>query len=182
MASKLSWSAARSSWGELSAVDLTYDIVIIGGSCGGCAAALAASAGGSSVCLVEASRWVGGQYSAQGVTKPDETQYTPTVGSTATYRAFQHAVRAFYRNNHVLSASGAAQPTFDPGGDYPGFSAEPLVVHQVLLQQLQALPSVHVRLNLRVTAANSAGDALQSITAVDPNGVSTAFTAKYFLD
>jgi hypothetical protein len=161
---------------------LDYDVLVAGGSLGGCAAALAAATAGHSVCLIESSAWLGGQYSAQGVTKPDETTYTPTVGSTSTYRAFQHAVRAFYRNNYRLSSSGAAQPTFDPGGNYPGFSAEPLVVHQVLLQQLQALPAVHVRLNLRVTAATMAGDALQSITAVDPNGVSTAFTARYFLD
>jgi hypothetical protein len=161
---------------------LDYDVLIAGGSFGGCAAALAAASAGHSVCLIESSAWLGGQYSAQGVTKPDETTYTPTVGSTATYRAFQHAVRAFYRNNYRLSSSGAAQPTFDPGGAYPGFSAEPLVVHQALLQQLQALPAVHVRLNLRVTAATMAGDTLQSVTVVDPSGVSTTFTARYFLD
>ena len=161
---------------------MDYDVLIAGGSFGGCAAALAAASAGHSVCLIESSAWLGGQYSAQGVTKPDETTYTPTVGSTATYRAFQHAVRAFYRNNYRLSSSGAAQPTFDPGGAYPGFSAEPLVVHQALLQQLQALPAVHVRLNLRVTAATMAGDTLQSVTAVDPSGVSTTFTARYFLD
>ena len=163
-------------------MDLTYDIVIVGGSCGGCAAALAASAGGAPVCLIEAGDWLGGQYSAQGVTKPDETQYTATVGSTAAYRAFQHAVRAFYRNNHVLSASGASQPTFDPGGDYPGFSGEPLVIHQILLQQLQALPNVHVRLGLRVTAAAVAGDTIQSVTAIDRNGASLTIGAKMFLD
>jgi FAD dependent oxidoreductase len=163
-------------------VQLDYDILVVGGSFGGCAAALAAATDGHSVCLIESSGWLGGQYSAQGVTKPDETVYTPTVGSTATYRAFQHAVRVFYRNNYKLSSAGAAQPTFDPGGDYPGFSAEPLVAHQVLQQQLQASPLIHVRLNLHVTAATTAGDALQSVTAIDANGVATRFTAKYFLD
>jgi hypothetical protein len=163
-------------------VDLTYDIAVVGGSCGGCAAALAASAGGRSVCLIEASNWLGGQYSAQGVTKPDETQYTQTIGSTATYRAFQHAVRAFYRNNHALSAAGASQPTFDPGGDYPGFSGEPLVIHQILLQQLQALPNVHVRLGLAATAADVVGDTVQSLTAVDGNGANITISAKLFLD
>jgi hypothetical protein len=163
-------------------MQLDYDILIVGGSFGGCAAALAAATGGHSVCLIESSAWLGGQYSAQGVTKPDETTYTPTVGSTAQYQAFQHAVRSFYRDNYRLSSAGAAQPTFDPGGDYPGFSTEPLVAHQVLLHQLQALPSVHVRLNLRVTSAATAGDTVQSVTAVDVNGVATTFTAKYFLD
>ncbi|MBV8067021.1 MAG: FAD-dependent oxidoreductase [Candidatus Eremiobacteraeota bacterium] len=161
---------------------MDYDVVIVGGSFGGCAAALAAAAGGHSTCLIESSGWLGGQYSAQGVTKPDETSYTPTVGSTATYRNFQHAVRAFYRNNYTLSSSGAAQPVLDPGGDYPGFSTEPLVAHNMLLQQLQAAPLLHVRLNLRVTAASVSGDTVQSVTAVDANGVATTFTARYFLD
>jgi hypothetical protein len=159
-----------------------YDIVVVGGSFGGCAAALAAASSGRSICLLEASDWLGGQYSAQGVTRPDETTYTPTVGSTATYRAFQHNVRAFYRNNYRLSAAGAAQPSFDPGGDYPGFSAEPLVAHQILLQQLQALPNVHVRFGYRVTSAAAAGDTIQSVTATDGQGTQTTFSATCFLD
>lgn len=163
-------------------MQMDYDVVVVGGSFGGCAAALAAASGGYSVCLIESSGWLGGQYSAQGVTKPDETMYTPTVGSTATYKAFQHAVRLFYRNNYKLSASGASQPTFDPGGDYPGFSTEPSAAHQTLLQQLQAVPSLHVRLNLRVTSVAMAGDTVQSVTATDASGASTIFSAKQFLD
>ncbi|MGB6984894.1 MAG: FAD-dependent oxidoreductase [Candidatus Aquilonibacter sp.] len=157
-------------------------MIVVGGSFGGCAAALAAANGGASLCLVESSTWLGGQYSSQGVTKPDETQYTPTVGSTAAYRNFQHSVRAFYRNNYRLSPTGAAQPTFNPGGDYPGFSTEPRVAHQVLLEQLQALPDVHVRLGTRVTNATLDGDSIQSIETVDTNGNATTFVGKYFLD
>jgi len=163
-------------------VAVTYDIVVVGGSVGGCAAALAASSGGASVCLLEASSWLGGQYSAQGVTKPDETQYTPTVGSTATYRAFQHAVRAFYRSNYLLSASGANQPSFDPGGDYPGFSTEPKVAHQILLQELQARPNCHVRLNFRVAEANVTGDTIQNVVAFDQYNNQATFYATYFID
>jgi hypothetical protein len=162
--------------------DLTYDIVIVGGSLGGCAAALGAAAGSASVCLLEASDWLGGQYSAQGVTKPDESLYTPTVGSTVAYRAFQHAVRGFYRNNYRLSSSGENQPSFNPGGAYPGFSTNARVAHQVLLQELQALPNVHVRLNMTLTGAAEQGDLVQSVTAVDGAGTHTVFHAKYFLD
>ena len=161
---------------------VTYDIIIVGGSLGGCAAALAAGAGGSSVCLLEASGWLGGQYSAQGVTKPDESRYTPTVGSTAAYRAFQHNVRAFYRGNHKLSAGGQNQPSFNPGGAYPGFSTQPRVAHQILLQELQAMPNVHVRLNTRVTGAAVHGDAVQSLSTVDSNGWPATYNAQYFLD
>ncbi|MGZ3499590.1 MAG: FAD-dependent oxidoreductase [Vulcanimicrobiaceae bacterium] len=161
---------------------ITYDIVIVGGSLGGCAAALAAGAGNSSVCLLEASDWLGGQFSAQGVTKPDESRYTATVGSTAAYRNFQHNVRAFYRGNYNLSARGQNQPTLNPGGAYPGFSTQPRVAHQILLQELQAMPNVHVRLKTRVTGANVHGDIVQSVTTVDANGWPAMYVAQYFLD
>jgi hypothetical protein len=163
-------------------VQIDYNVVVVGGSFGGCAAALAAGSRGHSVCLIEPSNWLGGQYSAQGVTKPDETTYTPTVGSTAAYRAFQHDVRSFYRNNYKLSASAEAQPTLNPGGNYPGFSTEPRVAHNILLAQLQNLSSVHVRLSLKVTAVATSGDVVQSVTAEDAAGNATTFTAKYFLD
>jgi hypothetical protein len=162
--------------------DQTYDIVIVGGSLGGCAAALSAASSKYTVCLLEASGWLGGQYSAQGVTKPDESSYTPTVGSTASYRGFQHNVRAFYRNNYRLSASGQGQPTFNAGGPYPGFATEPKAAHQALLQELQALANVHVRLNTSVTSAQTDGDVVQSVTAVGSDGVETTYVAQYFLD
>ncbi len=160
---------------------MTYDIVVVGGSLGGCAAAMAASGGGFSVCLLEASAWLGGQYSAQGVTRPDDSQYTPSVGSTAGYRAFQQAVRTHYRSSFTLSPAGTAQKAFNPGGVDGGFATGPAVAHDVLLQQLQ-LPNVHVRLNARVTAAAVQGTSIASVTAVDGNGVQTVFEAKYFLD
>ncbi|MBV8727542.1 MAG: FAD-dependent oxidoreductase, partial [Candidatus Eremiobacteraeota bacterium] len=159
-----------------------YDVIIVGGSLGGAAAALSASSGSNSVCLFEASGWIGGQYSAQGVTKPDENHYIETVGSTASYRNFRHAVRAFYRNNYRLSAQGAKQPTLNPGGPYPGFSTEPHAASNALKIRLQARPNVHVRLDTQVTAVDVQGDVVQSITAVGPDGTPTVYTAKYFLD
>ena len=162
--------------------DQRYDVVVVGGSLGGVAAALRAGSSGLSVCLLEGSDWLGGQYSAQGVTRPDENRYIETVGSTASYRAFRHNVRVYYRNSYRLSAVGEAQPTFDPGGAYPGFSTEPRVAHNVLLQQLQAMPSVHVRFRNTVTAAQVQGSIVQSVTATDQSGAQTMYIAKYFLD
>ena len=86
--------------------EVNYDVVVVGASLGGTAAALRAAAMGASVCLLEASDWVGGQFTAQGVTKPDENQYVETVGSTAAYREFRHLVRVHYRSNFRLSAAG----------------------------------------------------------------------------
>lgn len=162
--------------------DQTYDIVIVGGSLGGASAALRAGASGLSVCLLESSNWAGGQFSAQGVTRPDENRFIETVGSTASYRAFRHNVRVFYRHNYRLSNAGNVQPLLDPGGGYPGFSTEPRVAHNVLMQMLQAMPSVHVRLHTTVTAVDVAGDVVQGLTATNPDGSSTTYAAKYFLD
>jgi hypothetical protein len=162
--------------------DMTYDIVIVGGSLGGTSAALSAAQQGANVCLIEASSWLGGQFTAQGVTRPDENQYIETVGSTQSYRAFRHAVRAYYRNNYRLSPRGASQPLFDPGGNYPGFSMEPLVGHQILSQTLAALSNVHVRFNTQVTQVEMNGNTVVSVTAVDSTDASTRYLASYFLD
>jgi hypothetical protein len=162
--------------------DMTYDVLIVGGSLGGVSAALSAASQGADVCLLEASGWLGGQFTAQGVTKPDENEYIETVGSTQSYQAFRHAVRAFYRSNYRLSSRGAAQPQFNPGGDYPGFTMEPLVGHNVLSQTLSVLPNVHVRLSTHVTQVEMNGDAVAAVTAVDSDGAATRYLAAYFLD
>ncbi|BDI33488.1 FAD-dependent oxidoreductase [Capsulimonas corticalis] len=162
--------------------DITYDILIVGGSLGGVAAALSAASRGLGVCLLEATSWLGGQYTAQGVTKPDENEFIETVGSTPSYRAFRHAVRAYYRGNARLSARGAAQPEFNPGGAYPGFTMEPLVGNFVLGQLLSNNPNIHVRLNTTITALEMDGDAVASVTAKDPSGVETRYLAGFYLD
>ena len=100
--------------------DAAYDVIVVGGSLGGVAAALRAGAMGVSVCLLEATNWVGGQFTAQGVTKPDENQYVDTVGSTASYREFRHLVREYYRGNYRLSAAAQQQPLLNPRRRLPG--------------------------------------------------------------
>lgn len=162
--------------------DLQYDIVIVGGSLGGVSAASAAAQAGAQVCLLEATGWLGGQYTAQGVSKPDENRFIETVGSTLSYRMFRHLVRAYYRSNFRLSTRGQQQPTLNPGGAFPGFALEPKVGHTVIAQQLATLPNVHVRLNNPVTAVEVQGDTLVSVTTVDLAGVETRFTATLFLD
>lgn len=162
--------------------EVDYDIVIAGASLGGVAAALRAAKMGASVCLLEETDWVGGQFTTQGVTKPDENRYVETVGSTASYREFRHLVRLFYRNNFRLSETGQNQPTLNPGGGYPGFSMHPRVGHDVLLRQLAAAPNIHFRPHMRVIGADVQGDTVQSLSAEDSNGVSTRYLAKFFLD
>ena len=162
--------------------DMSYDVVIVGGSLGGAAAALGAARYGVQVCLLENTAWLGGQYTAQGVTRPDVNRFTETVGSTRAYRDFCHNVRAFYRNNYRLSQQGARQPSFNPSGPYPGFALEPRVGSAILGQMLADLPNVHVRLNTQVTGVEVAGDSIASVTAVDAAGIPTRYLAAIFLD
>jgi hypothetical protein len=50
------------------------DVVVIGGSLGGVAAASHAMQSGATTCLIEATPWLGGQISSQGVSALDESQ------------------------------------------------------------------------------------------------------------
>jgi len=165
---------------------LLYDVVIVGASLGGVSAALRAQMLGAQVCLLESSSWVGGQYTNQGVCKPDENKYIETVGSTASYRDFRHRCRAYYRNNFVLADAGASMPLFNAGGSWdanqPQFAFEPKVADTVLKRMLSDLPNVHVRLGMKVVDAKVEGNRILSITAVDAHGVETTFRASHFLD
>jgi hypothetical protein len=164
----------------------TYDVIVAGASLGGVAAAIRAAALGANVGVLESGTWTGGQFTSQGVCKPDENRYVDTVGSTASYRDFRHRCRAYYRNTYTLSASGAAMPLFNPGGPWnanqPQFSVEPKRADAVLKAMLAESPRITVHYSTRVTGAAMNGDAIQSLTAVDAHGVSTTFEAAFFLD
>ncbi|GAB4517303.1 MAG: FAD-dependent oxidoreductase [Anaerolineae bacterium] len=77
------------------------DIAIIGASTGGCAAAL--SAEGQTV-LTEETDWIGGQFTAQGVSAPDEHAYIETFGSTRTYADLRAAIRQLYQTRYNAPA------------------------------------------------------------------------------
>jgi choline dehydrogenase-like flavoprotein len=91
-----------------------YDIVIVGASFGGVAAALAAASDPKvRVVLLEAGTWVGGQATSQGVTRWDEAaaDLTETTGSPKSYRDLRNAIRAWYRAHATLRAAARAPST-----------------------------------------------------------------------
>lgn len=166
--------------------DVVYDIIVVGASLGGVAAALRAGAFGASVCLLEPTNWVGGQFTSQGVCRPDEHRWIDNVGSTVSYRKFRHRCRAYYHNNYRLSPIGASQPLLDPGGPYnanqPQFAVEPRLADSILKQMLSEAPSVHVRLQTIVRRAEVTNDSIISLVAVGPDQVETRYLAAFFLD
>jgi heterodisulfide reductase subunit A-like polyferredoxin len=63
-------------------MELSCDVLVVGGGCGGVAAALAVSDLGREVVLTEAGSRVGGQLTSQAV-PPDEHPWVETLGITA---------------------------------------------------------------------------------------------------
>jgi glycine/D-amino acid oxidase-like deaminating enzyme len=70
------------------------DVLVVGGSFGGCAAALSAARAGADVWLVEECEWIGGQVTSQGVSALDEHRHIEKFGGTRLYTEFRNRVRA----------------------------------------------------------------------------------------
>ena len=92
------------------------DVVIIGGGLGGCAAAIAALRNGLKVVMTEASDWIGGQLTSQGV-PPDEHRWIETVGANRSYRELRSRIRQHYRRHYPLTEAARKNPRLnDPHG------------------------------------------------------------------
>jgi FAD-dependent oxidoreductase family protein len=166
--------------------DVDYDVIIVGASLGGVAAALSAGAAGVSVCLIDPTTWVGGQLTAQGVCRPDDTAAVNVVSGTRRYRDFRNRCREHYQNNYKLSSTGKSQPVFNAGAPYEpnqmNFAVEPKAADAILKDLLSKAPTVHPRPRTMVTDVEVNGDSIVSLTAKGPDDEGTRFTAKYFLD
>ena len=164
--------------------DVLCEVLIVGASLGGVAAALRAGAFGANVCLVESSGWIGGQMTGQGVCTPDENQYVETVGSTAAYRDFRQRVREYYRTTYPLSAEGAGMPRFNAGRCWvnEGFSVEPLVGRTILGQMLAEFANITLLLNTSVTTVEMNGDTIDAVNTLGTDGTVTRFVAPFVLD
>lgn len=165
-----------------------FDIVVVGASLGGVAAALRASAMGASVCLLEASSWLGGQYSAQGLTRGDETEYIDRgIGCTALYQAFRKRAQAYYTANFALSETGKALHLFEPGAvdalHGTNLRVAPRVAHEVLAGMLaEAQPPIAVLTGMPVRSLEMTGSRVRAVVARPFYGVERRFAATYVLD
>ncbi|GGG17264.1 FAD-dependent oxidoreductase [Paenibacillus abyssi] len=162
------------------------DIVIIGGSTGGCAAALAASKAGKTVIMTEESDWIGGQLTSQAV-PPDEHPWIEQFGCTASYREFRTRVRDYYRRNFRLQPAAQAANPFNPGNAIVSQIAhEPRVALAVLRDMLA--PYVHrgtltIIENYKAVRVETEGDIIHAVHVQSRlTGDIAVLTAPYFLD
>ncbi|HEY3332393.1 MAG TPA: FAD-dependent oxidoreductase [Capsulimonadaceae bacterium] len=164
----------------------TYDIAIIGGGVGGCAAAIAASSLGLRVLLTEETPWLGGQLTSQAV-PPDEHRWVEAYGRTRRYRAFRDRVRDYYRRNFPLTQEARDNPTLNPGGGIVSrLCHEPRVALAVIDEMTMAARSsgnLTVRLRCKPVAADVAGDRVTAVHLRNlESGEIESVTAPYILD
>ena len=95
--------------------ELSADVVIAGGGIGGFAAAMAALRNGQSVIVTEETEWIGGQFTQQGLSCPDEHPWIEHYGSTKLYRDFRSAIREYYKQNYPLTKEAAQRGNLNPG-------------------------------------------------------------------
>jgi hypothetical protein len=162
------------------------DLVIVGGSVGGCAAALAACRAGLRVILTEETDWIGGQLTAQAV-PPDEHPWIESFGCTRSYRQFRNGVRDYYRDHYPLTPSARANVLLNPGnGGVSRLCHEPRVALAVLEQMLAPHVSagrLQVLLDHDPIAADVAGDRVRAVTMRDRRrGTDTVLAAPYVID
>jgi hypothetical protein len=163
------------------AIDVSCDVLIVGGGTGGVAAALAAARGGCSVCLVEETDWLGGQLASQGVAALDEHPYIETFGGTASYYRLRAALR-----DHYLTASNAvaAHSYFNPGDCWvTKLAFEPVVAANYLKGLMEQASRVTTYLRAKTAAVSVENDSIKSVLAVSLVGLETwRFHPKIVLD
>jgi hypothetical protein len=177
LVSPLAWAAGR---------EIAADTVIIGGSMGGVAAALAALRLGRRVIMTEETAWIGGQLTSQAV-PPDEHPWIEGFGATRAYRAYRDAVRQYYFDHYPLTAAARANRRLNPGGgSVSGLAHEPrvsLAVLEALLAPYATAGRLAVLRHHRPVAADTEGDRVRSVTVESTlTGERRTLTGPYFID
>lgn len=162
------------------------DIVIIGGSLGGCAAALAAARMGKKVIMTEETSWIGGQLTSQAV-PPDENPWIEKFGCTMSYRNLRDGIRSYYRDHFPLTPEASQSFYLNPGnGGVSRLCHDPRVAVAVLYQMmapyiLSNQLTIWTRHKIQEVATD--GDCVISATMQNlDTGDKKILTGDYFLD
>ncbi len=166
-------------------MELTTDVLVVGGGLGGVAAALAAVRLGQRVVLTESTDWLGGQLTSQLV-PPDEHPWIEEYAAPG-YSELRRRIRDYYRRNYPLRPEVAADPLLDPGrGVVSRFCHEPRVAAAVLEEMLapwRASGHLTVHLEHEPIAAHTGGDEIDAVTLRDlRSGNELTVSAAYVVD
>lgn len=162
------------------------DVLVVGGSLGGVAGALAAADFGCRVVLTEETDWVGGQATTQGVPL-DEHPWIETRGRTRTYAEFRRRVRAWYRRSYRLTEASRAEHFFNPGAGWVSACCfEPraglAALYEMLAPHLSA-GRIFILTRHRPVAADCEHDRCRAVTfAGEQTGRRLTVHARFVLD
>ena len=162
------------------------DVVVIGGSAGGCAAALAACRSGCRVVMTEENPWIGGQFTSQLV-PPDEHRYIESFGSSESYRRLRRRIRSYYLDNFPVSSQARSAQWFNPGNhECSSLACEPraaLAALTDLLARYIHSGKLIIHSGYRPIAVETDHDRILSIRVENPRvGETVDLSAPYFLD
>ncbi len=166
--------------------EVRADVAVIGGSTGGCAAALAALRNGMRVVMTEETDWMGGQLTSQGV-PPDEHPWIESFGATRLYRGYRNSVRQFYRRHYPLTEQARARAELNPGdGSVSRLTHEPrvsLAVIEAMLAPWVAGGRLTLLMKHRPVAAAVSGDKVRSVAVKSlESGATRAIEVSCFID
>ncbi len=148
--------------------------LIVGGTTGGVAAALALGRNGVRCLVAEATGMIGGQLTAQGV-PPDENKWIEGAdgvqSATRSYLGFRERVRRHYREHPHASEDTRRSDHLNPGGGWVSrLCFEPVVGHAVLQGMLAPHirdKHVELRFHLKPIAADTEREQVRSVTFED---------------
>lgn len=163
-----------------------YDIAIIGGGMGGVAAALAAARAGARVIMTEATAWMGGQMTSQGVSAFDEHAQIESFGGTRSYVELRNGIRAYYRQHYGAPGEMPDGAPLNPGNGWVSrLCFEPRVglwVLEKMLADFIASGQLTILLEHTPVAAQVSGDQVDAVTMRSKRGTLSTIRAQYFLD
>ena len=151
------------------AEQLSCDVAVVGGGCGGCAAALQAARLGADVILLEETEMLGGQMTAAAVCTMDDRELT----RTGIYREFLNEIFDWYR------AAGKNVNCCYWGGNTVAF--EPLRGAKILGKMLDKA-GVRTIYNVRAVSAKTSGNKVVSAKFQTPDKTELTVHAKIFID
>jgi hypothetical protein len=166
--------------------ELAADVVVIGASFGGTAAALAAARLGRRVILTESTDWIGGQATTQGVPL-DEHPWMELYGRTRSYAEFRDRIRAYYRLHYPLSDAARQDPFLNPGAAWvTKLAYEPrvglAVLHEMLALHLSA-GRITILTRHQPVAVAVDRDHVRAVTVLDSRAnVRRTLVAPYIVD
>ena len=168
-------------------VRLECDVAVIGGSTGGVAAALAALESGCTVVLTEATEWLGGQMTSQGVSALDEHAHIEHFGGTRRYYALRNRIRQTYQERYKVGpVMPDGETPLNPGNGWVSrLCFEPKVGVAAINDMLKpylADEKLKVLYHYVPVKATSRDDYVQEVTLRGPTATKLHLQARYFLD